>query len=153
MGDSAIFGIWRKSIIVTFDKSLVLAVAALDRFWLIEPFGCDRGLSAGCCEAWRGLDEGVELGLHLHELLIGPDNYSRRTIRRTITGGMPMAPRYAPAIFPALASSRIKQRRLAKVRLIRADRSIRVREAKALQRKFGRVWAEAKAWAESLTRP
>jgi hypothetical protein len=41
-----------------------------------------------------------------------------------------MAPRYAPAIYPALASSRIKRRRLSAVRLIRADKSIANREAK-----------------------
>lgn len=63
-----------------------------------------------------------------------------------------MAPRYAPAIFPALASSPIKRRRLAKVRLMRADRSIARREALALQRQFGKTWAEAEAWANSLVR-
>jgi hypothetical protein len=63
-----------------------------------------------------------------------------------------MAPRYNPAIYPAFASSRIKRRRLAKVRLMRADRAIMRREGKALEREFGRAWAEAEAWAESLTR-
>jgi hypothetical protein len=60
--------------------------------------------------------------------------------------------RYCPAIFPALASSRIKRRRLAKVRLMRADRAIRVREAKVLLRRYADTWAEAEAWADSLTR-
>ena len=40
-----------------------------------------------------------------------------------------MAPRYIPAIYPALASTRIKRRRLAKVRLMRADQAIDKREA------------------------
>lgn len=63
-----------------------------------------------------------------------------------------MAPRYVPAIYPALATSRIKQRRLAKVRLMRADRAILVREAKVLLRRHSDTWAEAEAWADSLTR-
>jgi hypothetical protein len=41
---------------------------------------------------------------------------------------------------------------LAKVRLMRADRSIARREALALQRQFGKTWAEAEAWANSLVR-
>jgi hypothetical protein len=63
-----------------------------------------------------------------------------------------MAPRYCPAIYPALASSRAKRRLLAKVRLMRADRAIAAREGRSLKRRFGRVWAEAEAWADSLTK-
>jgi hypothetical protein len=43
-------------------------------------------------------------------------------------------PRYVPAIYPALASSPIKRRRLAKVRLMRADRAIAKRETKTPQK-------------------
>lgn len=59
---------------------------------------------------------------------------------------------YEVDIFPAQATSRIERRRLAKVRLMRADRAIRIREARALIKAFGRTWAEAQAWAESVTR-
>ena len=62
-----------------------------------------------------------------------------------------MAPRYCPAIFPVLASSRTRRRRLAQVRLMRADRSNMAR-AQKLRQKLGRVWAEAETWAESLCR-
>jgi hypothetical protein len=41
--------------------------------------------------------------------------------------------RYVPAIYPALAATRINRRRLAKVRLMRADRAIAAREARAVK--------------------
>jgi hypothetical protein len=63
-----------------------------------------------------------------------------------------LKPPHEVEIYPALASSRIKRARLAKVRSTRIDRTVRVRAAYALKRRFGRLWAEAEAWAESLTR-
>jgi hypothetical protein len=63
-----------------------------------------------------------------------------------------LKPPHEVDIYPALAASRIRRARLAKVRSMRIDRAIRVRAAYALKRRFGRLWAEAEAWADSLIR-